>query len=114
MGGEAGTGNQQPGSYAVAGFSQGLFAWFSLTNTVGPPAILSVVSGTPQSTVLGAAFAVPLKVKLTDSAGNPWSGVTVTFTAPSTGATAMLSSSTAQTDAAGAASATATAGSIAG
>jgi hypothetical protein len=55
-----------------------------------------------------------LKVKLTDSAGNPASGVTVTFTAPSGGATAMLSGSTTQTDASGIASVTATAGSVAG
>ena len=80
------TANQQPGSYTVSADLQGLSASFLLTNTVGQPAILSDVSGTPQPALHGATFAVPLKVKLTDSAGNPWSGVTVTFTAPSTGA----------------------------
>ena len=108
------TANQQPGSYTVTATVQDVSASFALTNTVGPPAILTAVSGTPQSALPGTAFANALKVKLTDSAGNPWSGVTVTFTAPSAGASGMLSSSVVQTDASGVASVTATAGSVGG
>jgi hypothetical protein len=108
------TANLQPGSYTVTASAQGLSAPFTLSNTNGPPAILTVVSGTPQSAAPGAAFASALKVKLTDSAGNPASGVAVTVTAPASGASAVLSSGTAVIDAFGVASVTATAGSTVG
>ena len=42
-------------------------------------------AGTPQSAGVNSAFATALQAKVTDG-GNPVSGVTVTFTAPSTGA----------------------------
>jgi hypothetical protein len=108
------TANQSPGSYTVTASYDVVSTSFALTNTVGPPAILTTVSGTPQSAPVGTAFANALKVKLTDSAGNPASGVNVTFTVPAAGATAVLSSGTVQTDASGVASVTATAGSIGG
>ena len=108
------TANLQPGTYTVIASSQGFSAPFSLTNTNGPPAILTVLGGTPQSVVPGSAFPSALKVKLTDLAGNPVSGVAVMFTAPTSGASAVLSSGTAVTDASGVASVTATAGSTVG
>jgi hypothetical protein len=40
-----------------------------------------VVSGTPQSATVNTAFTSALQAKVTDSASNPLSGVTVTFTA---------------------------------
>ena len=50
-------------------------------------ASLSVLAtgGTPQSAMVGTAFA-PLQVLVSDSNGNPVSGVAVNFTAPSAGA----------------------------
>ena len=47
---------------------------------------LAIVSGTPQSTLANAAFPSPLVAVVTDSDGNPVSGVPVTFTAPNSGA----------------------------
>ena len=81
--------------------------------TIGPPAVLTP-SGTPQSASVGTAFASPLQVTVTDSGGNLLSGITVTFTAPSSGASAVLSSSTAVTNASGVASVTAIANSATG
>jgi hypothetical protein len=71
-------------------------------------------SGTPQNALLGQAFASPLAVTITDTNGNPVSGVTVTYSAGSAGAGAVLSSTTAVTNAAGVASITATANNTAG
>ncbi|QBB69241.1 hypothetical protein ELE36_01960 [Pseudolysobacter antarcticus] len=47
---------------------------------------LAVVSGTPQSALANAAFPSPLVAVVTDSDGNPVSGVPVTFSAPNSGA----------------------------
>jgi hypothetical protein len=47
-----------------------------------PPAVIAPAGGAPQSTVVTHAFAQPLSAKVTDVAGNPVSGVIVTFTAP--------------------------------
>jgi hypothetical protein len=106
--------NQIPGSYQVRASYQGLTATFSLTNTAAPPALLILVGGTQQSAALGTPFPNPFRVKLTDLAGNPVSGVTVTFT-PDPGALgAVLSSRTALTDSAGLASVTARAGNVLG
>jgi len=60
------------------------------TTTVGPPAVITATSGTPQSTAINTAFAVPLTAEVTDSHGNPVSGVVVTFTPPSSGASAIF------------------------
>ena len=75
---------------------------------------LTATGGTPQSTTVGTAFAAPLQVTVKDVSGNPVSGVTVTFTAPTAGASAMLSSATALTNSSGVASVTAIANNIAG
>jgi chemotaxis signal transduction protein len=52
---------------------------------------VSVVSGSAQSAGIATAFANPLTAKVTDAFGNPVAGVTVTFTAPSSGASATFS-----------------------
>ena len=103
------TANGTGGSYTVTATYQGLSAPFSLTNLVGPPSSLAVSPATLQSAALGTAFPKALKVTLTDSAGNPASGVTVTFSVPASGASAVLSNTTVLTNAAGVASVTATA-----
>jgi hypothetical protein len=59
---------------------------FALTNTVGAPAQIAATGGTPQSAVISTAFALPLQATVKDSGGNLVPGVTVTFTAPTTGA----------------------------
>jgi hypothetical protein len=71
---------------------------------------ITPVSGNPESTAVGTAFPTPLQVSVTDANGNPVSGMTVTFTAPTTatGATGLFSgaqTATAVTDSKGIASA---------
>lgn len=75
---------------------------------------IAATSGTPQSTTVADAFADPLEVRVTDIAGDPVPGVTVTFAAPASGASAAFSSDTAITDGNGMASVTATANIVAG
>ena len=85
--------------YAVQGFTSGT---------------LTATAGNPQSAMIKAAFASPLTVLLSDPYGNPLSGVTVNFAAPASGATAILSSTSAVTAADGTASVTAKANATAG
>src|SRR5207302_168863 len=66
---------------------------FSATGAVGPPSSAVAFSGTPQSAAVGTAFGSPLQTKVTDASSNPVSGVTVTFTAPASGAGATFSGS---------------------
>lgn len=109
------TANTVAGSYVVTATFEGLSVTFSLTNTPGPPANLTIpVSSSPQSAGVGTAFPNPLLVTVTDSGGNLLSGVTVTFAPPASGATAVLSSGTAVTNALGVASVTASANGTAG
>ncbi|MEQ1698383.1 MAG: Ig-like domain-containing protein, partial [Hyphomicrobiaceae bacterium] len=105
------TANGTAGTYAVTAAVAGIAAPFSfnLTNTVGAPASLAATGGSTQSTLVTTAFGTALQVTVTDGSNNPVSGVTVTFTAPASGAGATLSSPTATTNAAGVASVTATA-----
>jgi hypothetical protein len=80
--------NTVAGSYSVTAntggesFSAGLI----LTNAPGAAAAITATAGTPQSTTVGYAFASPLQVLVTDVYGNPVPGVSVTFAAPTTGA----------------------------
>ena len=72
--------------------------------------LTTVASSTPQSTLVGTAFADPLAV--TVAANNPVepvAGGTVTFSAPTSGASAILSATTATIDTNGQAGVTATA-----
>ncbi len=81
------TANTLVGTYTVtatvSGVSSG--ASFSLTDTAGPAASVTAAAGTPQSTVVGTAFASALQATVEDQYGNPVSGVSVTFTGPTTG-----------------------------
>jgi len=71
--------------------------------------LVTATAGTPQAAVPGAAFATNLKVTVTESHGYPVSGVTVSFTAPSSGASGTFAGSsltaTAVSDASGSAQA---------
>src|SRR6185369_14538260 len=91
-----------------------LWASFALSNTSAEPASLVASGGTPQSTLTGTPFSSFLQATVKDSGGNPISGVTVTFTAPASGASATLSSATAATNASGVASVSAIANNISG
>ncbi|MBL0141437.1 MAG: VCBS repeat-containing protein [Betaproteobacteria bacterium] len=84
-------------------------------NPFGPPATLSLVSGTPQSATVNAAFGAPLTVKLADVDGIGLEGVSVTFTAPASGASASLSpAATVSTDSSGIAQVSVTANATGG
>jgi uncharacterized repeat protein (TIGR01451 family) len=107
------TGGFSPYAIAFVG-STYYYQTFSLTNVAAAPAAVTATGGTPQSTPTGAAFPAALSAKVTDSSGNAISGVTVTFSAPTTGASATLSAATATTNSSGIASVTATANATAG
>jgi len=106
------TANTLAGSYVVSAIYQGLTATFNLTNTA--IASLTASGGTPQATLLGTTFPSALQVTVKDTAGNPVSGANVSFAAPASGASAVLSSNFAVTNSAGVASVTATANNTAG
>jgi hypothetical protein len=83
------TANATAGSYRVTASVAGVSktARFSLTNQSGSvAAAIAATSGTPQSAPISTAFGSPLMVTVTNSGGIPVSGVTVTFSAPGSGA----------------------------
>jgi hypothetical protein len=71
-------------------------ASFSLTNTPGPPAAITLMSGTPQSAGINAAFKA-LMVTVVDGGQNPVSGAIVTFTAPASGASGTFADTSSNT-----------------
>src|ERR1019366_1123510 len=75
-------------------------ASFSLTNTAGAAAAVSATSGSGQSAVISTAFTNPLVATVVDSGGNPVpvAGVSVTFTAPATGASGTFASNSTATE----------------
>jgi len=108
------TANGQTGTYAVVASVNGLgtVANFNLTNLQGVPASVTATAGTPQSATVLTNFGSALQVMVKDAGNNLLSGVTVTFTTPSSGASASFSGSatttsttTATTNAAGVATA---------
>ncbi|MEI7892284.1 MAG: Ig-like domain-containing protein [Myxococcales bacterium] len=107
------TANTLTGSYVVYAQIAGVATpgRFELTNTAGPVAQLTVSAGSSnQSAQVGTAFTNRLGLTVVDAYGNGVSGLTVTFAAPSTGASAVLNPATpTTTNAAGVASVAATA-----
>jgi len=90
------------GSYTVTitGVSGTLQQSGTVTLVVNPsstPASISSSAGTPQSATINTAFATPLQAIVKNAQGDPVSGVTVTFTAPSSGAGASFSGSATST-----------------
>jgi predicted outer membrane repeat protein len=75
---------------------------------------LTVSGGDNQAGLVGAEFAEPLAVNLSEGDGSPVAGADISFSAPGTGASASLSAETVTTDAQGQASVTATANGILG
>lgn len=67
-------------------------ATFTLVN-LGPVGVFAT-AGTPQRAVVSSAFAQPLVATVVDQDGNPFSGISVTFAAPSSGASGTFSNHT--------------------
>ncbi|MBX9584156.1 MAG: Ig-like domain-containing protein [Gemmataceae bacterium] len=87
----------------------------NITVTPAAPAAVAAVDGAGQSAVVNTDFPIPLRARVTDAFGNPVSGVTVTFTAPGSGASATFPlGNTAVTDANGEAAVRARANGTAG
>ena len=59
--------------------------------TAGTASSLAIAQGSGQSATVNTAFAIPLQVIVKDQYGNPVSGATVTFTAPTSGQSAAFS-----------------------
>lgn len=77
-----------PNPYTITAAATGLTsATVSTTVTAGLPTKIVPWSGNNQSTRVSTQFSQQLSALVTDSSGNPVSGVTVTFTSPNTGAT---------------------------
>ncbi len=89
------TANGQAGGYAVTASVAGVTtpASFSLTNLAAGPASVTATGGTPQSAIVNTAFTAALQAVVKDGSGNPLSGVSVTFAAPSSGASAAFGGS---------------------
>ena len=104
------------GTYTVTASVSGVAstADFSLTNTAGVAAHLSAQSGGGQSATVATAYAAPVVAVVTDTYGNAVAGTTVTFSAPASGATASLGTTTTTTNASGLAQSAPTANTIAG
>ncbi|MGN6518075.1 MAG: Ig-like domain-containing protein [Dokdonella sp.] len=81
--------------------------------SLDPPSTLTSLGGSPQTTGVDTVFAVPLQVRVTNDAGIGVPGVTVAFSAPAGGASALVAAS-ASTDMDGVASVDARANTIAG
>ncbi len=100
--------NATAGSYSVtASIGTAGSAAFSMTNSAGAPGSITVTSGNNQSAAASSAFGSPLVVVVKDAGGNAVVNASVTFTAPSSGASAKFSggaiTATVQTDASGSA-----------
>ncbi|HEY6178473.1 MAG TPA: Ig-like domain-containing protein, partial [Kofleriaceae bacterium] len=103
------TANATAGAYIARASVDGVIdgAPFSLTNLADAAATLVVASGDPQSAVVNTDFAAPIVAQVRDSHGNGVPGVVVEFAAPTSDATATLTSSSAISDSAGHAAMTA-------
>ncbi len=109
------TANALPGTFTVNATIGATTATWTLTNvTTAGTSTITASGGTPQNAAVLSAFALPLQVSVLDAAGNPASGISVTFAAPASGPSATLSPLTATTDSAGHASVNATANNAAG
>lgn len=111
------TANTIAGGYTISASVTGVssVASYALVNTADVPASVNAVGpGAEQITPVSTPFDEPLLVAVADQYGNPASGAEVTFVAPTAGASATLSASTATTDASGLAQVDATANAVIG
>lgn len=86
------TANAVTGSYIVSASVAGVatVAEFHLTNVLGDDVVIDPTGGDDQDAQVETAYRCALAVRVTDS-GLPQGGLTVEFSAPSTGASAILS-----------------------
>lgn len=84
------TANTIAGSYQIVANVSGVATpvVFNVTNQPGPAAGFGGVTGNAQSGVVANPFAAPVGLQVTDAFGNGVPGVPVTYTAPSSGASA--------------------------
>ena len=108
------TAGRTVGSYSVTATALEVSTGFSLINLAPNVSVITASPTLPQSAVLETNFPMPLQVTLTDSSGMPAALVPVTFTTPSSGASAFVSPQFTITNSLGVASATATANRIPG
>ena len=81
------TANTVAGTFQVSATAIGLTAQnFNLTNSPGVATSLTIQDGNSQSATVGTAFSKALQLVAKDAYGNLVPGLSVTFTAPSTGA----------------------------
>jgi hypothetical protein len=71
---------------------------FNLMNTSGPAAAITATSGSLQDAQIGTAFGGPLVATVVDSNQNPVTGASVTFTAPTSGASGTFASNSTATE----------------
>jgi hypothetical protein len=83
------TANGVAGTYTVA--VVGSTTGFQLTNTAGPAAGLTVVTGGGQTAPILTPFAASIVFQVTDATGNVVSGTAITLTGPGVGASATFS-----------------------
>lgn len=94
------TANTTVGSYAVTASANGVSApaSFTLSNSSGAAATITATGGSGQSANTRTAFEIPLTALVVDGHSNPISGVSVTFTAPGSGASGIFQSSNSTTE----------------
>ncbi len=80
------------GSFTVMASVSGVSApaTFTLTDLASAPYAMTAGAGSSQNTELGTDFAVPLAVTVTDSNSNAIAGASVTFSAPTSGASGVF------------------------
>jgi hypothetical protein len=78
--------NTVAGSYSITAVTGNTSTNFTLTNTAGAPANVSVFAGGSQNTPVGSAYGSRFQVLVTDSFGNPVVGAPVSFAVPEFGA----------------------------
>ena len=105
----------QPGQFTLLAQAAAVTTATSAAFTIraGAPTKIQTAGGTPQTATIQTAFTQQLTAKVLDAFDNPVSGVTVSFTVPTSGASATLSAP-AVTDGTGQTAVTATANSVAG
>jgi hypothetical protein len=94
------TANATVGANVVTASVAGVTATtsFNLTNTSGAAASIVATSGSLQDAQISTAFGAPLVATVLDNNQNPVSGASVTFAAPSTGASGTFASSSSATE----------------
>jgi hypothetical protein len=88
------------GQYTVQATSGSAFTNFTLTNTASTPTTLTLFSGNNQTVATNGYFTSPLVSEVTDAYGNVVQGVSITYTAPTSGAAGTFVSTASNTEAA--------------